>query len=264
MIIDINFFNSQNINIHDVYEINHNLFKVDLSQDKLKPIMLKLEDLNVISITDSQLILSLKGKENIKTIFDNLDSYIVCNIQERKIAKKLKTKFNYRQLISSYVNKDNSIDILSLNLNFNDNNFKTDIYQKSTKKINKDDALHLMKDNCKVDIILEIVGITFDKQEGFIYLENLVRQLKVKKIKPKRVEHLEYLFVDSDDSKSEVNDSKSEVNDDSKSEVNDDCLVDTHKVLNYSNDVSDIKSDNESDIELDIRQNMDSETSHGF
>ncbi len=246
MITDINFFNPQKINIHEPHEINENLLKVDLSQDKLKPIMLKLEDLNVISVTDSQLILSLKGKENIKTIFDNLDSYIVSNIQERKIAKKLKTKFNYRQLISSYVNKDISIDILSLNLNFTDNNFKTEIYQKSTKKINKDEALLLMKDNSKVDLILEIVGITFDKQEGFIYLENVVRQMKVKKIKPKRVENLEYSFVDSDESSA----------DESKSEVNDDCLVDTHKVLNYSDEEDEINLNEDMDVD------MDSETSH--
>ena len=90
MLTDINFFDLSKINIHDPYEVNENLLKIDLSQDKLKPIMLVLKDLQVLSFTNDMIILSLKSKENIKKVFDDLDSHIVSVIQEKKITKKLK------------------------------------------------------------------------------------------------------------------------------------------------------------------------------
>jgi hypothetical protein len=75
------------------------------------------------------LSLSLKTKEDIKKSFDNIDSYIVNEIQERKITKKLKTKFNYRQLTSSYANKDVSYDILTLLIDLESDKYKTSYSQ---------------------------------------------------------------------------------------------------------------------------------------
>lgn len=250
MLTDINSFDSSKINIHDPYEVNDNILKIDLSQEKLKPIMLVLKDLQVLSFTNDMIILSLKSKENIKKIFDDLDSHIVSVIQEKKITKKLKTKFNYRQLTSTYSHKDITCDILSLNVNLNSESFKTEIYQKANKKISNEDAVILMKDNSKVDLILEIVGIIFNKQEGFIYLENVVRQMKVKKIKPRRIEKLLYSFIDTDsdsvDSVDSEEQEKQENSSDSSESNDDDCLINTHKV----------ESDDE---DLDIQ--LDSETS---
>jgi hypothetical protein len=233
MIVDINLFKPEKMNIHDLYEVNENIYKIDISIDKLKPFMLKLNDLNVMSFTEKMLSLSLKTKEDIKKSFDNIDSYIVNEIQERKITKKLKTKFNYRQLTSSYVNKDVSYDILTLLIDLESDKYKTEIYERMNKRINKDDAFIILKDNAKVDLVLEITGIIFDKKEGYIYLENIVRQMKVKKIKPKRIEKLEYSFIDteSDDESDDESDAKSDVKSDTESETNDDCLVDTYKML---------------------------------
>lgn len=254
MLTDINFFDLSKINIHDPYEVNDNVLKIDLSHDKLKPIMLVLTDLQVLSFTNDMIILSLKSKENIKKVFDDLDSHIVSVIQEKKITKKLKTKFNYRQLTSSFSNKDLTCDILSLNVNLNSDSYKTEIFQKANKKLSNEEALFLMKDNAKVDLVLEVVSVVFNKQEGFIYLENIVRQMKVKKIKPRRIEKLQYSFVDTDSSESsesEHNDKLKEDKSDKSNESNDDdCLINTHKVETDDEDI---------DIHLDL--DSDSETS---
>ena len=123
MITNLKEFDITNINIHDPYDVSENIIKIDISVDKLKPIMLRLDELHILSLSNNNIILDLRGKDNIKQLFDNLDSHVVSVIQERKITRKLKTKFNYRQFTSTYTNKDNNYDILSLSINFNDDNF---------------------------------------------------------------------------------------------------------------------------------------------
>jgi hypothetical protein len=215
--------------MHDPYEISNNLFKVDLSQDKLKPIMLILKDLDVLSFTNNTIILSLKSKENIKKMFDDIDTYIVKLIQEKKITKKLKTKFNYRQLTSTFTNKDLTCEILSLNVEL-ESNYKTEIYEKKNKKLTIDNAIKLMKDNAKVDLVLELMSVSFNKDDKFIYLDNVVRQMKVKKVKPKRIEKLEYSFIDSDSEESDKLDSYN----------------------SYSSESDKLDSENSSEIELEL------------
>ncbi len=260
MLIDINLFQVSKINVHDPYEVDDNILKVDLSIDKLKPIMLVLNDLQVLSFRDDLIILSLKGNENIKKIIDDLDTYVVSIIQEKKITKKLKTKFNYRPFTSTYTNKDTSYDILSLAVNQSSDVYKTDIYVNANKKLSNEEAINIMKDNARVDIVLEIVGVTFDKKEGFIYLENLVRQMRVKKIKPKRLEKIQYSFVDEDSltksiestesTESTESDKQSRTKQNKRHNKNcdDDCLVDCL-----------VDSSKELDIDLDIE--LESDTS---
>lgn len=254
MLTDIESFDITRINMHDPYEVNDNLFKVDLSQDKLKPIMLVLKDLQVLSFTNDMIILSLKSKENIKKMFDDIDTHIVKLIQEKKITKKLKTKFNYRQLTSSYANKELTCDILTLNVDLKSDYYKTEIYQRINKKLSIEEAVNIMKDNSKVDLVLEVVSVLFNKEEGFIYLENIVRQMKVRKVKPKRVEKLEYSFVDTESEESNHSDDEqiqleleNEDEDERSKSTDNDCLLNTHKV--------------ESEEE-DLNINIDSDTSH--
>jgi hypothetical protein len=257
MLTEIESFDFTKINMHDPYEVNDNLFKVDLSQDKLKPIMLVLKDLQVLSFTNNIIILSLKSKENIKKILDDIDTHVVKLIQEKKITKKIKAKFNYRQLTSSFSNKDLTCDILSLNVDLKSENYKTDIYQRMNKKLSIEEATNIMKDNSKVDIVLEIVSVLFNKEEGFIYLENVIRQMKVRKVKPKRIEKLEYSFVDTE-SESEndnniqiENDDENEDDDDDENEdkesksTDDDCLLNTHKVVSDEDENIDINIDSD-------------------
>jgi len=262
MLTDIDSFDISKIKMHDLYEVGDNIYKVDLSQDKLKPIMLVLKDLNVLSFLHNQIILSLKTRESIKQKFDDIDKFIVDTLQEKKITKRLKTKFNYRQLTSMYSNKDLNCEILSLDVNTSSNEYKTDIYIRKNKKISLDEATLMMKDNSKVSLVLELMGVVFNISDGIIHLDNVVRQIKVQKIKPKRLHHIEYSFVDSDlsdennddiDDIDDIDDKsvsldKSLNSDDNKSTDNE-CLLNTNRI--YTDDI----------LEIDMRMNINSDTS---
>jgi hypothetical protein len=211
MITRIENFDIMKMNIHDPYDINDHIIKMDISIDKMKPIMLHIEELHVLSFSNSNLILDLRGKDELKKMFDNIDSHVVSVIQERKITKKLKTKFNYRQFTSTYTNKDNNYDILSFNVNFNNNvNYITEIYENKHNKVDYNNAITILKNNARAEVVLELVSIVFDKADGHIYLENIVRQMKIKKIKPKRIDHIPYSFVDSEIESSDSDDEHSE------------------------------------------------------
>lgn len=265
MIIDINDFDCTMTNIYEPYEINNNI-KIDISLDKLKPVMLRLENLNVLSFSDNLLVLDLRNKNNIKDIFDKIDMYIVSVLQDRRITKRFKTKFNYRQLTSTYTNKNNNYNILSLNVLFNGEYYNTEIYESKNKKLTYDESLLLLKDNASVSLVLEITGILFNTTEGVIYLENIVRQMKVKKIKPKRIEKLEYSFIDTLSDNSSQSESDSEFLYKNSEDINilsqnnsnkylntddDDCLldnVDNNSINNIDNiDNIDDNNDNTSD-----------------
>ncbi len=248
MISKIENFDVSKIFVYDPYDVNDNIVKIDISVDKMQPIMLRLEDLHVLSFTNSNIILDLRNKDTIKKIFDDIDSHIVSVIQERKITKKLKTKFNYRQFTSTYTNKDTNYDILSLGLSFNNDNFSTNIYENKRTQLNQEEATLILKHNARAEVILELTSIVFDKQEGFIYLENVVRQMKVKKIKPKRVEHLAYSFVDSDEDSSDSNDDDD--SNDSNDNYNNKYLSDKSEELHLKTDDNCLLSNHKSD-ELD-------------
>jgi hypothetical protein len=210
MITSIENFDIMKMNIHDPYDISDHIIKMDISVDKMKPIMLHIEELHVLSFNENHLILDLRSKDELKKMFDNIDSHVVSIIQERKITKKLKTKFNYRQFTSTYTNKDNNYDILSFNVNFNnDVNYITEIYENKHNKVTFDNASLLLKNNARAEVVLELVSIVFDKADGHIYLENIVRQMKIKKIKPKRIDRIAYSFVDSESEISDEEDNQS-------------------------------------------------------
>jgi hypothetical protein len=248
MISKIENFDVSKIFVYDPYDVNDNLVKIDISVDKMQPIMLRLEDLHVLSFSNTNIILDLRNKDTIKKIFDDIDSHIVSVIQERKITKRLKTKFNYRQFSSTYTNKDINYDILSLGLSFNNDNFSTNIYENKRTQLNQEEAALILKHNARAEVILELTSIVFDKQEGFIYLENVVRQMKVKKIKPKRVEHLAYSFVDSDNEDAEDNSDNSSDSDDDN---NNKYLSDKSEELHLKTDDNCLLSNHDHDDELD-------------
>lgn len=260
MIENLSDFKIQDIILYDPYEDTDNIVKVDISTNKNQSsILIKLEELPVLSVNDKNIMLSIKDKEYIKTFFNELDGYFVNNIQEKKITKRLKTKFNYIQLLSGG-------DILTLNLNFSqDIDYPTQIFQNKKVKINSDDMLTLLKNNGRASVVFELKSIIFNKKDGTICLDNLVRQMKVKKLKPKRIENIKYSFVDTEDSH-DIEDEKSNENNKIKNN-DDDCLI--NNVNNndderniYLSDEENINNNDTSDEELlDKYDNNDSEDS---
>jgi hypothetical protein len=244
------------INLYNPYEDAEDIVKIDISYEKNDALMFRLDELSVLTVTDKNILLDLNNNENIKIKFDELDKYIVNLIQDRKITKKLKTKFNYRPLTSNYNNKDCNYDILNLNLNFEDeSDYITEVYINKNKKINKNDMLELLKNNGKVQLIFEVKSIIFDKKSSMIYLDNIIRLMKAKKLKPKRIEKLKYMFNDSDNS--DDSDNKSINN-----KTNDDCIINNNKSDTESNTESDIESDIESDKNKDNNPYMDDDKSY--
>ena len=105
----------------------------------------------------------------------------------------------------------------------------------------------LLKNNGRTQLVVELKSIIFDKKEGIIHLDNIVRQMKIKKLKPKRIETLEYSFIDSDESENDsIKFNKSN---------DDDCLVNTNQ-QNNSNDISDNET---SEYRLNIHTDVDSD-----
>ena len=201
MLLNLEEIDVKKITIHDPYNVNDNIMKMDLSINKLEPVIIKLEELNVINLNenDNILILDLRNKENIKNFFNKLDEYIVSVLQDRKITKKFKSKFSYKQLTTTYTSKHNTFDLLCLSMNLNNNDaYTTDVYKSNKVKLEQAETCNLLKDNCHTQIILELVSVTIDKEKELIYIENIIRQMKIKKIKPKRIQKLEYSFVDTD------------------------------------------------------------------
>ena len=261
MIVDLQEFKIDDIILYDPYDDTENIIKIDISTSKNQSsILLRIEELTVLLVSEKNIMLSLKDKDYIKKFFNDIDAYFVSNIQERKIIKKLKLKFNYRQLLSGG-------DILNLNLNFDENtDFITQIYQNSTTKINHNNMISLLQNNGRASIILELKSIIFNKKEGIIYLDNVVRQMKIKKLKPKRLENMKYSFIDTEES-SESSDNEEEIKNNKKSDKNndDDCLID-NKTNNDTDSPTDMlhelmedaSSDDELlDINSDVNTSID-------
>jgi len=263
MLTRLDEFEVKKMNIHDPYEVNDNLIKIDLSVEKMKPVMIRIPELNVLSFSNNNIILDLREKKEIKNIFDNIDAHVVSVIQERKITKRLKTKFNYRQFTSTYTGKDTVYDILVLGITTNQT-FSTEIYENKKKKLSFDDATNILQNNARVEIVLELTSIVFDKSDGHIYLENIVRQMKVRKIKPKRIDHLDYLFIDSSDSETDTEEEKDNHNkkylSDSNGTDNETDEEDDNKVTKTDDDrlINNSLSESE-EIEIDIDNNTSDE-----
>ena len=209
MIINITDFKIDDIVLYDPYDETDDIVKIDISTNKNQAsILLQLEELTVLAVNDTNIMLSLKDKDYIRKFFNDIDAYIVSIIQEKKITKRLKTKFNYRQLLSGG-------DILNLHLNFKeDNDYITQIYQNKLTKLNDTDMILLLNNNGRASVIFELKSIILNKKDGIIYLENIVRQMKVKKLKPKRISNIKYSFVDSENSENLSDDDNKDDKDD--------------------------------------------------
>ena len=278
MIAKLEEIDIKKINIHDPYDDSENIMKMDLSIDKMQSLIIRLEELNVITITDDNIILDIRNKDHIKTFFTKLDEYIVSVLHERKITKKLKLKFNYRQLISTYTGKETQYDIVSLNLNFDNGEYNTEVYKSHKNKLNKTDTMNLCRDNAHTECIIELTSLIFDKKNAIIYVDNIIRQMKVKKIKPKRLTKLNYSFIDTESESDLENETKYKLltdnnynnnndkdnNDNKYTKTDDDRLVNNIKSNNTDNssDSDNNQSDHfEDSIDNEILNHLQNETS---
>jgi hypothetical protein len=208
----------------------------ELSYDKLEPFMFFIDTLKVIKFTNDEIILDLRNNDHIKNLFNDIDEKIVAEIQTRQLVKNYGLKkFTYIPLINNYTNNNNeTFDVLKLKVNlFGD--YKTALFFKYDKPIHN---LSIMQTDITVKTIFECINLTFDKVSKLIYLDNCVRQIKVKQLKPTRVKNLDYSFVDSDDEK-----------------VNDNNVEDDKK--NKLDKIYELSTDNNNDIDNELIKHKD-------
>lgn len=243
LFIDVLDFDLNTMKIHDPYEINDNIIKIDLSRDNLKSILLYVDYHTVLSFNDKSCVINLKNSINIKKKLEDIDALIVSELQQRKIIKRLKKKFSYKQMVSTVpISDDENLDVLNMHVNMNNDAYKTKLYFNNSTELNLEEAQNLMKNNCLIKFILELTSIVIDKNESLIYVENVIRQIKIKKIKPKRIEKLPYSFIDSE------NDTKS----DSENDTESDSQIENNK----DEDIKSIESVNENTNDKDIIRNI--------
>ncbi len=194
-LIHFNTLNLNSINIvSPLNEVDKLSFALSYNND---PLMFFIDSLNVIKFTGEEIILDLRNNEHIKKLFDDLDTKVISDIQAKKVTKSYGLKgFTYIPLVSSYTNINNeTFDVLKLKINLV-GEFATSLFYKYGQPITD---LNIMNEKVSVKTIVECIQIVFDKQNKFIYIDNCVRQLKVKQFRINRIKNLEYSFIDSDD-----------------------------------------------------------------
>ena len=116
---------------------------------------------------------------------------------------------------------------------------------------------NLLKNNGRAQLLLELKSINFNKKEGVIFLDNVIRQMKVKKLKPKRIDNIKYSFVDS------INESDVESTTEIKNNksCDDDCLINNKNDNETSDDELMLQSDNDDDVDDELMLDSDNDES---
>lgn len=177
-LIHYNTFDVSKINISEIIT-KENYMECSLSINNT-PVMIFMDNLKITKFNEEEILVNLKNDINYKKIFTDLDNYILSYIHQNNIHTKYNlNKFDYIPFINSYtnLNKD-TFDVIKLKLNMNDiPDNKTNIFYKYGEPVND---LEIMKQDITVKIIVECLNITFDMSNKNIYIDNCVRQIKVK------------------------------------------------------------------------------------
>ena len=199
-------FNTLDLNLVNIFTAinNDNNVTCGLSYNNSEPLMFFIDSLNVIKFTSNvikftsnEIILDLRNNEHIKKLFDDFDTKIISDLQAKKVTKLYGLKkFSYVPFVSNYTNSNGEIfDVLKLRINL-DGDYKTSMFFKYGQPVLD---LNILNEKVTVKTIVECIQVVFDKENKTIYVDNCVRQLKVKQMKLNRVKNLEYSFIDSDD-----------------------------------------------------------------
>jgi hypothetical protein len=255
----------EKLNIHTPIVDNDKVI-CELSYDKLndivQPFMFFIDTLPLIKFTEEDVILDLRNNDDIKNVFNDIDSKIISEIQSRKLVKTYNLKkFVYHPIVSTFINNNNeSFDVLKLKINLL-GEYKTSMFYKYGNPI---EDLSIMKTGVNVKTIVEFINITFNKDNKTIYIDNCIRQLKVKPIRPQRIKNLEYSFIDSEEEKDDIvneNKNNKDNKNDKDTEVDDtslDSVSNTLKTLDELNILKD-KINSEKDSEVDDNEDEDDE-----
>jgi hypothetical protein len=262
-----NTFDLKELIIHKLIQ-RDNLLLCDLSVNQ-QPLMFFIDQLSVVKFTEEEILLSLKNDTKYKKLFDDLDAYIISYIQEQDITKRYNLKkFDYVSFINTYTNlQGETYDVIKFKLNLSGTpEFKTNLFYKYGSPV---EDLNVMKGDVLVRTVIECMNITFDLVNKNIYIDNCVRQLKVKLLHPKRIDNnnLPYSFIDSDNNDKNKNlnveenkDKKEEESDNNIEESDNGIEVSDNGIEESDNNIE--ESDNnieESDNNIESSDSSDTE-----
>ena len=257
-------FDSNNIFIYSG-KINNNFLKLDIArinEFNQIPLMLFIDEINVIDFNKNNILLDLRNQPDTRNMFTKLDEYIISYIQHMKIIKQYEFKnFTYKPFISSYTTLSNEVfDVLNLNISL-EGTYHTMLFYSYNNPLKN---LSVMKKNVKVKLVLECLSIRFNIKEKLIFIDNIVRQIKVKEIKPDRIKNLEYSFQDTHNEDDSTQDDI-DLNKDSeqpvtvpKSNNNNNLNIKINKIISSST-ASSSDSDSESDFIVNAISDSDND-----
>ena len=185
------------ININDPIS-NEQYMVFDISYGKTDPLFIYLETSDIIKYNDQEIIFDLNSNLKLKDFFDKIDEVMINYIQTNKILKKYGLKnFNYNPINAIYTNKDTTkSDICKLRIDLNS---QTQIFTNKDTQVKPSEWMKLGKAKLKGKCIAEFVELVIDKVGQTIFLNIMIRQLKIKKVRTTRVTNLPYSFVDSEE-----------------------------------------------------------------
>jgi hypothetical protein len=189
--------NFSKINVNDPIS-NDQYMVFDISYGKSDPLFIYLETTDIIKYNEQEIIFDLNNNTELKEFFDKIDEVMINYIQTNKILKKYGLKnFNYKPINAIYTNKDSTkSDICKLRIDLGS---QTKIFTNKDTQVKPSEWMRLSNSKLKGKCVAEFVEIVVDKFNNTIFLNVMIRQLKIKKVRTTRINNLPYSFVDSDE-----------------------------------------------------------------
>lgn len=231
------------------------------SSDNMHSLLYQTMVLPVYSYDNSngKFLLRLNG-ENEQQFLSEIDQLSINYIKKSGLLQKLSLspkEVRYRTIVT-----DNNKEGERMNLFELKNTLKTKYYSNGIKKSkNLDDVECVLKKGINVKVIVEFDGLVVDIKRGTIFTNIILHQFRIEKIVPKKIELVEYSFLDSDNESDDEDIENDEIltqvnNEDEDDDIKDDIKEDedivqqiaTHDIIRVDEEEEEISSDcNESE-----------------
>ena len=190
-------FDSMQLNIDTKIEEGDNVLTCDLSvKNKL---LFFIDQLPLIKFDEeeSYILLDVKNNPEYKKLFHELDTRMILHIQENEITKRYNLKkFDYISFINSYTNIEGvTTDVVKFKVNLSNSDSRTNFFYKYGQSVEDLNILKNKNNTILVKTILECMKLTFDLTNKNIYIDNCVRQLKIKVLDSQEKEKIEELNI---------------------------------------------------------------------
>jgi len=170
-----------------------NILTIDLGYES-NLIFLYLDTHDIIKLNDDMIVIDITQSDKVKNFFNNLDNYILNEIQNKSITKIYNLKnYVFTQTVSNYKDRtNNKYNILRLQINNT-----SEYYVNKHIRLDSNDIIKYRTNKCHGKIICEISNIVFNMDNKNIYINLIARQIKLKQNINKNIS-LPYSFIDTE------------------------------------------------------------------